>query len=925
MSMRSAVTLVFVAVLAFTPSSLWGGVKEPVPVLGTSEQDGPPGGGRLLASSSIRASDVLPYDAFLHDGAVLKLPQAGLDFLAEQLRFSLQTAALKSTIQEALEGQYFILNMPVFGGDFRVTVPCGFPNTQRNQVLADDEFAPPATTRPWCPYVVYNTTNAPAAEAATPLSGQIYVPLADAGTDRAFRYTKVDLDIASFPLDGLASPRPNSLFGALYLQELEGERAQLDVIPDHPILFLNTQIPYDAFYVVNPSNPTGDRIVNPFFAGLEQCYDTETEVLRLHIFGDGCSNDFIATLEAELVTGGQLKPYFENNTLFVLVNDFHTRLLDLQIIVQDLEANPALTALFDACDATGLDCSDQQEQVDAVLENIYSALGQAATGLFERELNAALSSVLMDGINQLMFDKEKDGEPDPVVDLDAALDGVNELLGTDFLGGFFARYESTPEAPAEATFILDGGVYASSVDECIGTSGTPSFRYSHLELDGNTGHDRPVLGEFIPGTTKTYEVGAAVSDDLLNQLIYNVWLSGLLCITVSPHDPALPPELASLLSTKSFAPFLPWLTEMAPDAPVLLTVEPREAPYVELGDVGDGSLLRIVAPSLHVNLYVETGSGQERRPMRVFGLATDITAAVDVEAINFTSKPLIDMSIGFDSSNRVVFNDLRPEESRNIETLIPAVLDLLGSQLASAAGNLDIPLLQNCLGGIDQRDLVLHSSGRDPDSNLDNFLEVYLNFQGYLDFNSLITSCLFSGAPAMADVFDLGIGESVDVGLLGIDSERPWRMRVNNGFWSRLQTGEWPDRPMLDGVHALEIEQDGMRRLARITVDRAAPSIHFTEQGRTVQIRAADVSPVRLQVNEKGWHDDELELRLQPGRHVLQVRAVDAAGHETVVVRQVDVASERAGCASSGPVGFVPALLTGLLVFVLRRVTRTEA
>ncbi len=865
--------------------------------------------GRGLAYQPERPyAETRPHDAALPHGVTVKIPEAGLDFIGEQLRYGLETSDLKDTIVEALEGQYFSIIMPIFGGNFRITIPCGRDNLNVGGRLDDTEYIPGETSRPWCPYVMYQEDEAAPAVGA----GQVAIPVTGA-VARGFRYEKVLTAIDTSPVDGLASPVANALFAALYLEEANGASAQLDLVPDHPILYVHFLIPELVF---DGMAGGGD---------LESCYNRESQVLKLNILGTGCQSTFIATLEAELVTGGMLRPFFEDNVLFVDVRDFHTRLAQNLKILTPLTQNPALYAVFNLCDTAGLDCSAQRSQVSEAMSAVELALGSAALQFFERELNAALSDVLMDGINQLMFDKEKDGTPDPVVNFKSFAEELSDLTGHAFGFNFNAAYESNPSGIPEAFFLLDGGLYSEDISGCANPVLPPSFRYTSLEADGSAGHDPPQLGNLIPGRNVPYQIGMAISDDLLNQVVYSLWLAGMMCATISPHDPSLPPELAGLLTTTSFAPFVPWLAEMAPGAPVIVQVSPRQSPYVTFGDVGDGSFFRVSAPSLYVDVYVEMGHGLNVRPVRAFGFAVDVTAAVDLRGIDFNAAPLIDLSVKFDSANRVVFNELNPDANEKLAVLIPGVLDLMAPELATAIGNLELGAVTDCLGGLRQRDLVLTSSGTDPLTGVDNYLNLYLNFSGYLDFSQLITNCLFALAPPPAPApVDLGLfAAGLDVSLspaeAGLDPGRPYLWRLNGGFWSRAQTGAWTAAIPFDGLHRLDFRQDGRESTVRFTLDRAAPQIRTRVEGNRLTATAFDATPVALRFGDGEWIEAaEHAQTLRPGRHTLRVSARDAAGHEATVTVQAHVAEPDGGCASSA----APALLLLIALPLLRRLRR---
>lgn len=832
-----------------------------------------------------------PYDAALPNGIVVKIPQSGIDFLAAQLESGLQGNSLRNTIVEALEGQYFQIVLPIFGGNLRLTVPCSKDNPNRTQVIADANFAPPAMTRPWCPYLTYADGTPP----PPVIAGQVALPTT-LSTLQAFRYQRVAIEVATYPIADLATPQANSAFAALYLLEKDGKHAQLDVVPDHPLFIV--KIPVNIPPGVDPATVLGD---------LADCY--ANGAVSLHLLGNGCSNTFVATLEADLVTGGQLRPYFENNVLYVLVNDFHTRLQNLKILTP-ITQNPAIEVAFQLC-LPG--CQAQYDQTQLLFRTVEQALGDVAMQLFERELNAALSDVLQDGINQLFFDRAKDGTPDPVLNLQALAAGINEMTPLDFAFNFAARYESSPSAPAEMFFVMDGGLYSTGVSRCVDPAGTPAFRYTYLEVDGNAGHDPPKLDQVIPGLGIPYQIGASFSDDLLNQVLYNMWLAGLFCVSLSPHSQALPPGLADLLTTDSFAPFVKWLPELAPHAPVIVQITPKVAPYLEFGQRDDGSLLRVVAPAVDVDVYVEMGSGAERRPLRAFGLWAAITAAVDIKAINFSKKPFIDLTVAFESGSRVAFNDLKPEENQKLAGLMTGVLDLMAPQLAKMVGDIEIPLVSDCIGGLQQKDLALRTSGRDPKTGLDHYLDMYFNFTGTFDFRKIFMECLLTIAAAPVEPIsftELGAIAmnplTLDPLRAGVDISRPYRWRLDGGFWHRSSGGAWGPRQLLDGPHHLEFEQDGRIFEVRFYADGTAPILRTRLESNRLWVEGVDRSPVQLRVNDGAWQaGPRMAVRLRPGSHVVHVTARDAVGHITEMTTKITVTSPSYGCQAADTAAFV--------------------
>jgi hypothetical protein len=835
-----------------------------------------------------------PFDARLPNGVVMEIPRAGLDFVALQLESGLQGTSLRTTIAEALEGQYFEILLPIFGGNLRLTIPCGEESIYKSDSYFDRNYG---TLRAWCPFVRGDAVR----------DDQGALDPVTAGSDRGFRYQKVTVDVSTYPIKNLTLPRPNSLFGALNLLEGGGKRAQLDVIPEHPLFKVNVPI-------IDPANPGQVSYV---------CFNILGN-------GAGCQTNFVVTIEADLVTGGELRPFFEDNTLFVLVTNFNTRLQDLEILTP-LTQNTALMGALDACVNTAgplaAGCAQQRDQLVTLYTVLEQAIGDAVMQLFERELNAALSEVLQDGINQLMFDRAKDGTPDPVISLNGLADKLTVSAGVPLAFNFDARYQSNATDPATAFFVMDGGMYAGAFSTCVNPGADPSFFYTLLEQDGNAGHDAPRLGAVIPGTNVPYQIGVAVSDDLINQIVYNVWAAGLICATLSPHDKAVPREVADLLTTDSFAPFVRWLPEIAPHAPVVLRLTPRSAPYVTFGDVGDDSLFRINMPNLLLDVFVERG-GADKRLLRAFSLSAAITAAVDVKGINFSKAPLIDLNVSFVSASGVAFNDLHPEHDDELLRLLEPVLDAMAPSLADAVGNLEVPILSDCIGGLRQRDLVMRTSGRDPVSGLDNYLELYLNFSGFLDFNKIINECVFSleAPPPMRAPADWGlIGTNpapIDAAAAGVDTARPFRWRIDRGFW-RTAAGPLAPRLLLDGRHRVEFEQAGRRYAAGFELDSAAPIVRFTQAAGVVTVETVDIGRVYTRIDGGNWSTGvRRELVLAPGRHTLRVEARDAAGHESAVTRTLVVAPPAGGCASGGaPAAWAVFLLVS---FLIRKVQRHE-
>ncbi len=184
----------------------------------------------------------------------------------------------------------------------------------------------------------------------------------------------------------------------------------------------------------------------------------------------------------------------------------------------------------------------------------------------------------------------------------------------------------------------------------------------------------PDIGEAGLGISPEHHIGAHVSDDFMNQLMYSVWRGGLLCQTVDE-------ELTGFAIDTSFLGILAGdaFDEMFEEAaPLLIVTRPTEPPLVNYTSAHDAA---ITVDNLGLDFIAEV----DHRQSRVLGMdvAADVGADIALDGKTGTLDVIIDL--GEDALDATVAaNEFVPEYTAEIEADFSSTLSGLIGQFAGS-------------------------------------------------------------------------------------------------------------------------------------------------------------------------------------------------------------------------------------------------
>jgi hypothetical protein len=433
---------------------------------------------------------------------------------------------------------------------------------------------------------------------------------------------------------------------------------------------------------------------------------------ELHVrvyYPSGNPVPILAVAYGKLIATGILRPYVGNGTLSVMVEDFQTRLEEFNIAwVATAGATPT----------------------------VLDALGELLITEARKELEDALSDVLMSGLNDILFDRDKDGAADKLLDLREIFLSINDWLDTDFDFVMDPILQTNPTPPTTAFLRTSGSMFLQTPGDCVGPDVDAGFLYSRLEADGITGHDPPPLAEEAPTSGETAQFAISISDDFLNQLAFNAYRTGLACLFFDPTAPGMPSDVTSLLTTDSLAALVgTWIKDLAPGAPIGFRLRMSEAPSMRVPSEGEIHL-RAVLPRVEVDLLVK----MEERWVRLMGASAALDLGVGVRSLSLTGDQLADVVVDIDVDSSLRFAELVPDRADELATLLPTALSLAESAVADLAA---APAgdLTTCVDGLD---ISLFEAGPvAPDllGDFAHYLGIWLSLEGTTDL-ALLFECV---------------------------------------------------------------------------------------------------------------------------------------------------------------------------------------
>ncbi len=316
------------------------------------------------------------------------------------------------------------------------------------------------------------------------------------------------------------------------------------------------------------------------------------------------------------------------------------------------------TLLIDIPDDLGA-YIDMQSGCLSEVEDVMDALGFSFYGL--------ITSLVVPFVE----DFAQDLGPELEGQLEEALVATNfedtfDVLGTEL---YVHLYPNDVITTPEGLEIVMSSEMLADRGQCMMDSDSPGSL--------KTGSPRPSLAA-QPADT---ELALHLSDDMINQALWSIWDSGIMCFTLpdpsgeSAFDVPIPlnTSLLGLLAGDAF-------NELFPDTQdLIIQTDPREPMLIDYQSAHD---VEIDARALDINFYADL----DYRKARALGLTLEADVGVDVNFNGATGDMAIDIDLTSDDALRVSAenNELVPEASADIEENFSG---LLGTIIDSVAGD----------------------------------------------------------------------------------------------------------------------------------------------------------------------------------------------------------------------------------------------
>ncbi len=238
-----------------------------------------------------------------------------------------------------------------------------------------------------------------------------------------------------------------------------------------------------------------------------------------------------------------------------------------------------------------------------------------------------------------------------------------------------------------ATFWMNGRVLTDTINPIV-----PVFSGSF-----KTASTRPEFGHYMPGTVQEYGFGVNLGDDIVNQLLYQTFRSGLLTADFE--------QVFGACDAIIYAVFPP-ICDTYGNVDLTIKMRPLLPPIMKLGEAKFNDVpAQIQLGDLLMHLYTDDGSTQEL----VLTLATSATLPTTITADYETNS----LSVTFDTPEVVVDtvnNPLALNETL-FEALVPPLVELLLPLLSGALQGLQLPSFDGWEMQLEQ--MMIDGSGND--------------------------------------------------------------------------------------------------------------------------------------------------------------------------------------------------------------------
>jgi len=524
-----------------------------------------------------------------------------------------------------------------------------------------------------------------------------------------------------------------------------------------------------------------------------------------------------------------------------------------------------------------LDYSPTGKGFDVVIHQVKVNLNNLNVTL--NGFPAGLDSWIEELLLTLLPDLIEEMAPDLINELIAEQLANVQLSGDVAVGDYTLHYAFDPDFSANNqgfNAVTDGNLYiaGTTIDPCIGGgySGSPY-----------TDNPLPEFGSLTPGG-EPYHFGLALSDDILNQLLFSFVAKGELCL-MFPWD----------LTLAAFEGMIPGWTPPAKyeDEANMIDLYPLDTPRFVVGQ-GASDLALVIQP-YRLDWYIQ----KEQRYVEMLTAEIDINLALsmDTDAENNLIITLEGTDISFDVWGSE-FNILPPAA---IETLINSIIDVFLPMIVDLIPPIPLP---NLLG----YQFAINEIGAMGDGN--DYFGLYCEFiepteKGPaaafdLPIYGLATNLVLDGTASARAGLAAVTHPKLHLAAAGRVPVDHFLVRIDGAAWRRVDGDVFDLTYLLEGRHVIEaaaVSPRGLvsRQPARLSfvLDRVAPRLDRARLSAKMVLElaahdyVAAAKALRFQVRVPGndWSRPfaatTVRVVVPPGTNEIDVRVIDPAGNAT--------------------------------------------
>ena len=597
------------------------------------------------------------------------ITKSGIDYLAEQINYGLESSGLKKKIVDALEGLTFQTYMPIIGGTLTFTI----------LGAGDDSYD-------------------------------------------GVRYNKTEFALFTTPPPFLnKNAESDEMYPVLTVTaDAEGNHPEIDLKIEH------------QFFTI-------DKV----------------------------------TVQADLRIAGVFHIITANDSLSVDSKDYEAELLYLYVPYVQLPEIPGMP-------------NNLQHKVEKAF-NDY--LTQAVKEFFEKNIDKALAGAIKDTLDILLFDKNGDGVPDTLLNLNEILITANDFLGAHFKNNLHFGLEVFSDPPS-VVINGRGALYSDYVSSSVQFPQQWFYR-TILENDGCYGEDPPYFPATLPDNS-SYMTAFSISDDFLNQLILSLYNEGFFNFSLDTSQITnVPDKYKDYMTTKSFSLLgMNDFYNYFPNSYLRITLRTLKPPYIRFNKTNQ---ITIYLPEAEISIFADS----KQNFYKLFTVNGLLRMDLELTQINLSGAPRMVFTLTPFANMKVIYNEIAPEYNNVItQSLIPFSMAVVSQSISDYFQKFPLPLTE-CIQGATVEDFKTLNEGENEDKNMNYFIGL-INLSGIIDLDKFLNQCL------NVENFSLPVSEI----HIGTSPPTAKIYRVNGSVWMKRENGKWWET-LPPGTYRIEIIRNG--------------------------------------------------------------------------------------------------------------------